>query len=121
MVFEVSKWRKDGEQLVALEDGPVRVEVEIRTGRDDTPMAYFGFDDLGAHVEVTKKQWERLTSSVPRATLISVISRLEARGATVPMVGFRGPVVEDLENWSFWSVPLEESGQHPRRPWGRYF
>ena len=29
--------------------------------------------------------------------------------------------VEDLKNWSFWSVPLEESGQHPRLPWGRYF
>ena len=121
VVFQVSKWRKDGEQLVALADGPGRVQVEIRTGRDDTPMAYFGFDDLGAHVEVTKKQWERLTSSVPRATLISAISRLEARGATVPAVGFRGPVVEDLKNWSFWSVPLEESGQHPRLPWGRYF
>ena len=53
----------------------------------------------------------------PTATLISSISRLEARGATVPAVGFRGPVVEDLKNWSFWSVPLEESGQHPRRPW----
>ena len=73
VVFEVSKWRKDGEQLVAHEDGPVRVQVEIRTGRDHTPMAYFGFDDLGAHVEVTKQQWERLTSSVPRATLISSI------------------------------------------------
>ena len=53
--------------------------------------------------------------------MISSISRLEARGATVPAVGFRGPVVEDLKNWSFWSVPLNESGQHPRRPWGRYF
>ena len=57
----------------------------------------------------------------PTATLISSISRLEARGATVPAVGFRGPVVEDLKNWSFWSVPLEESGQHPHLPWGRYF
>ena len=27
VVFEVSKWRKDGEQLVAREDGPVRVQV----------------------------------------------------------------------------------------------
>jgi hypothetical protein len=121
VVFQVSKWRKDGEQLVALKDGPVRVQVEIRTGRDDTPTAYFGFDDLRAHVEVTKTQWERLTSSVPRENLISSISRLEAHGATVPEVGLRGPVVEDLKNWSFWSAPLKESGQHPRLPWGRYF
>lgn len=121
VVFQVSKWRKDGEQLVALSEGPVRVQVEIRTGRDDTPTAYFGFDDLGANVEVTKEQWERLTSFVPRETSISAISRLEARGAAVPSMGLRGPVVEDLKNWSFWSAPLEESGQHPRLPWGRYF
>ena len=120
VVFAVSKWHKDGEQLVALEDGPVRVQVEIRTGRDDTPTAYFGFDDLGAHVEVTKEQWERLPSSVPGKISLSSISRLEARGATAAAVGLRGPVVEDLKNWSFWSVPLEASGQHPRLPWGRY-
>ena len=92
VVFEVSKWRKDGEQLVAPADGPVRVEVEIRTGRDDTPTAYFGFDDLGAHVEVTKKQWERLTSSVPRATLISSISMVVVASAS----SARG-VLGDLE------------------------
>ena len=102
----VSKWRKDGEQLLPS-DGLTRAQVEIRTGRDDSPTAYFGFDDLGAHVEVTKKQWDRL---IP----------LEARGATIA-VGYRGPVAEDLQNWSFWSLPLEGSGQHPRLPWGRYF
>jgi len=105
--FAVSKWRKEGDLTIASDDGPVRAEVEIRTGRDDTPTAYFGFDDLGGHVEVTKKQWDRLTP-------------LEARGATVA-VGFRGPVAEDQDNWSFWSEPLVESGQHPRLPWGRYF
>jgi hypothetical protein len=120
VVFQVSKWRKDREQLVALEDGPVRVQVEVRTGRDDTPTTYFGFDDLGAFVEVSKKQWERLTSSVPTTTAISSISGLEVLGSTA-LAGFRGPVVEDQENWSFWSVPLEVSGQHPRLPWGRHF
>ena len=121
VVFAVSKWRKDGAQLVALEEGPVRVQVEIRTGRDDTPTDYFSFDDLGAHVEVSKKQWERLTASVPGPLSLSSLSRLEARGATVPTVGFRGPVTEDLENWSVWSRPLTASGQHPGLPWGRYF
>ena len=120
VMFEVSKWRKDEDRLLTLEDGPVRVRVEIRTGRDDTPTAYFGFDDLGATMEVTRKQWERLTSFVPRQTLISSISRLEARGAAVPAVGLRGPVIEDLKNWSFWSTPLEESGVHPHLPRGRY-
>ena len=103
VLLAVSKWRKDGEQLLPS-DSPTRAYVEIRTGRDDSPMAYFGFDDLGAHVEVTKKQWDRLTP-------------LETVGATIA-VGFRGPVAEDLQNWSFWSLPLEESSQHPRLPWG---
>ena len=108
MDFTVSKWRKEGEQLVALAEGEgtVRAQVEIRTGRDDTPTAYFGFDDLGANVEVSKRQWDRL---IP----------LESRGSTIA-VGYRGPVVEDLENWSFWSLPQTESSQHPRMPWGRY-
>ncbi len=109
MHFAVSKWRKDAEQLVALagDEGAVRAQVEIRTGRDDTPMAYFGYDDLGANVEVTKRQWDRLIPD-------------ESRGSTIA-VGFRGPTAEDLENWSFWSPPLTESGQHPRMPWGQYF
>lgn len=107
VVFGTSKWHKEGEQLTVLaEGGAVRAQVEIRTGRDDTPTTYFGFDDLGANVEVTKKQWDRL---IP----------LESRGSTIA-VGYRGPVVEDLENWSFWSLPLTESGEHPRMPWGRY-
>lgn len=108
MNFAVSKWRKDGELLSALAEGEatVRAQVEIRTGRDDTPTTYFGFNDLGANIEVTKRQWDRL---IP----------LESRGSTIA-VGYRGPVVEDLENWSFWSLPLTESGQHPRMPWGQY-
>ena len=105
VVFAVSKWRKDGEQIVAA-DGPVRAQVEIRTGRDDTPTRYFGYDDLGAYVEVTRRQWNRLTPP-------------ETRGSTIA-VGYRGPTAEDLENWSFWSLPLSESGQHPRLPWGQY-
>ncbi len=105
VVFAVSKWRRDGEQ-VSMADGPVRAQVEIRTGRDDTPTRYFGYDDLGGHVEVTKRKWNRLTPK-------------EARGSTIA-VGFRGPMAEDLDNWSFWSLPLTESGQHPRLPWGQY-
>ena len=105
VVFSVSKWRKDGDQVVAA-DGPVRAQVEIRTGRDDTPTRHFGYDDLGSYVEVTRRQWNRLTPA-------------ETRGSTIA-VGYRGPRSEDLENWSFWSQPLTESGRHPRLPWGQY-
>ncbi len=111
VVFALSLWRREGEELVQLPDDPgatgVQVGVEIRTGRDATPTAFFGFDDLGAFVEVTKRQWDRLTP-------------LETRGATTA-VGNRGPVAEDQQNWSFWSTPLRESGLHPRLPWGQFF
>lgn len=107
IVFGASLWRKDGETLVQVEEAPVSVTVEIRTGRDPTPLAYFGFDDLGAHVEVTKRQWDRL---IPLVT----------RGA-VEAVGYRGPVAEDQNNWSFWSTPIRTSGVHPRMPWGQFF
>lgn len=107
VVFGVSQWRREGDELVQIEEAPVSVGVEIRTGRDPSPTAYFGFDDLGAHVEVTKRQWDRLQP-------------LETRGAST-IVGNRGPVVEDQDNWSFWSTPLRDSGQHPRLPWGRFF
>ena len=105
--FGVSLWDKTDGTLTRIEDAPVGVTVEIRTGRDATPIAYYGFDDLGANVEVTKRSWDRL---IP----------LDTPGA-IEAVGHRGPKVEDQDNWSFWSAPIRESGIHPRMPWGQFF
>ena len=38
-----------------------------------------------------------------------------------PQIGWRGPVAEDQEKWSFWSVPLRQSGLRPGLPPGRFF
>lgn len=106
ILIGISTLRREGDQLISDETAGARSKVSLRTGRDDSPIAYFGFNDLGKHVEVSKKAWDRLTP-------------LEARGATVA-VGARGPIAEDRENWSFWSLPLEQSGQRSRVPWGRF-
>ena len=109
VAFAVSKWRRDpeGDQLEPVSETSAGVEVEIQTGRDSTPIIHFAFDDLGKLTEVTKSQWEKL-------------SPIEARGST-EAPGFRGPKADDQKNWSFWSLPMQESGVHPRMPWGRYF
>ena len=106
VAFGVSRWRREGEQLVAAPEASASTKVELKTGHDNSPLAYFGFDDMGKHVEVTPAEYERLK---PR-----VVSR------DPQTVGWRGPIGEDQNNWSFWSVPLRQSGEKPRVPRGRY-
>ena len=105
--FDVSRWRKEGERMVPAPEGPVSVSVEIKTGQDDSPRAFFGYNDQGELEEVTQEEYRdmrhRLFDYHPAA------------------IGWRGPFAEDQKNWSFWSVPLRESGMRPGVPSGRYF
>ena len=105
--FGVSPWRKEGERTVPAPEGPVSVSVEIKTGRDDSPLAYFGYNDQGEPVEVTQAEYGEL--------------RPRVYAWDPPVVGWRGPFTEDQEDWSFWSVPLRESGMRPGVPPGQYF
>jgi hypothetical protein len=104
--FGESTWRREDEQIVAAPGAPVGVKVEIRTGLDDTPIAYHSYNDLAQPVEVSEAQFERLKSRV--------------WPWDPPAVGWRGPIADDTDRWSFWSPPLRESGQRPRVPKGRY-
>ncbi|MBI4530459.1 MAG: hypothetical protein HY709_02955 [Candidatus Latescibacteria bacterium] len=106
IIFEVSLWRKEGERVVPAPDAHVSASMEIKTGRDDTPWAYFGFNDQGELQEVTMTEYERL--------------RQRIFAFDPSLVGWRGPITEDQKNWSFWSVPLRESGEQPGVPAGRY-
>ena len=54
-------------------------------------------DVVAERIGPTKSRPAANSASVPRATSISSISRLEAQGGTA-VAGFRGPVVEDQEN-----------------------
>ena len=105
--FGASQWRKeDGGEAVPAPDAPTRVSVEIKTGLDDTPVSYQTYNDLQQQVEVMRADYNRLK---PRVFPWDP-----------PSVGWRGPIIDDRTNWSFWSSPLRQSGQRPRVPPGRY-
>ena len=105
--FGLSKWRRNEEgSLVPAPESAARVRVEVKTGLDDTPIAYQSYNDLQQLVEVTRAEYERLK---PRVFTWDP-----------PSVGWRGPVIEDQDRWSFWAPPLRQSGQVPRVPSGRY-
>lgn len=104
--FAVSRWRRQGDQLVAAPEAPAAATVAVKTGQDSMPIAYLGYNDLQLPIEVTEKEYDRLK---PRVFPWDP-----------PTVGWRGPMVEDEENWSFWSAPLRTSGQRPLVGKGQY-
>ena len=104
--FGASKWRRAGDQIAAAPDAPTSAQIEIKTGLDPTPTGYHGYDDIGQLVEVTQSAYERLKQRI--------------WPWDPPAVGWRGPIFDDADNWSFWSPPLRHSGELPRVPSGRY-
>ena len=105
--FDFSKWRRgQNGVLMSAPESNAQVQVEIKTGLDDTPIAYQSYNDLQQMVEVTRSEYEKLKSRV--------------FSWDPPSVGWRGPIVEDLDEWSFWAPPLREPGQVPSVPRGRY-
>lgn len=106
VVFGVSRWRREEGELVPAPDARASASAEIKTGRDDTPLAFFGYNDQGEHVEVPQAEYKTL--------------RPRVYSWDPPAVGWRGPFTEDQQNWSFWSVPLRQSAA-PGVPSGRYF
>ena len=108
VIFGVGKWRRDRRgELVPAPESAAKVEVELRTGGDLNPIAYFGFNSRGGHVEVTPEEYEALRVVRPERD--------------PELIGWRGPVTHDSDNWGFWSAPLRESGLRPRTGKGRYF
>ena len=103
----VSRWRKEAGVEIPAPEAPVVASVEIKSGRDDSPRAFFGYNDQGEHDEVTQAEYQDLK---PRFFAWDP-----------PQIGWRGPVTEDQKSWSFWSVPLRQSGTRPGLPPGRYF
>ena len=106
MFFGVSRWRREGEQLLSAPAALVEARVEVKTGRDDSPLAYYGYNDMSEPVEVPEAEYERLK---PRVF-----------SWDRPEVGWRGPRTNDRQQWGFWSAPLRESGGTVRVPPGRY-
>ena len=105
--FAVSKWRRQGDQLVAAPEAQVVAKIDLKTGLDDTPRAFYTYDQMGRLVETTQDIYDN--------KLKNIVRRWDPQG-----VGWRGPIAQDNEHWSFWSAPLERTGERPRLPRGRY-
>nr|HID59668.1 T9SS type A sorting domain-containing protein [Desulfobacterales bacterium] len=84
--WHMTKWKKEGDEILFDPEARVSVVVETRSGKDDTPSIYYKKvnDQL---VEVSKEEYEKLPSIL------------------------KGPVLDDTENWSPWSLPHLSSGE----------
>ena len=102
----VSRWRVHGEELSRDPEAASTVSVQLKTGFDEEPTAYYSYNELGYTVEITENEYTRLKSRTSPG-------HPEA-------VGRKGPIGQDTRNWSFWSTPVRSSGERPRVPKGRY-
>ena len=106
VTFGVSRWRVQGEELSRDPEAASTVSVQMKTGSDEEPTAYFSYNELGRTVEITENEYSRLKNRT---------------GPGLPeAVGWKGPIGQDTWNWSFWSTPVRSSGERPRVPKGRY-
>ena len=101
-----SQWRRGDAGLTPAPAAPVGTAIQIRTGLDDTPIRYHSYNDIGQLVEVEESRYDRLKQRV--------------WPWDPPAVGWRGPIADDADHWSFWSSPIRTSGQRPRVPRGQY-
>ena len=83
---------------------PVHIAVEVRTGRDDSPLVYHIIDELRREEVVEFVDWDQAPRKFDSG-----------------FPGQKGSVQDDLANWSFWSVPHYTSGEGIRVPDGRQF
>ena len=56
--FGTSYWRREGEELVEVSSGgPAAARIELKTGVDDTPTAFYTWDQMGRLVETTETDY----------------------------------------------------------------
>ena len=114
--FEVYRTPGPGLAPVLAPDAPVGIEVEVRSGRDDTPLVYHLVMEIGEEKEVGEEEF----NLAPPNTLIDQPGwdRVLEQGRTP---GQQGSILDDVTNWSFWSAPHTSSGEEIRSPDGRQF
>ena len=114
--FEVYRTPGPGLAPVLAPDAPVGIEVEVRSGRDDTPLVYHLVMEIGEEKEVGEEEFNQ----APPNTLIDQPGwdRVLEQGR-IP--GQQGSLLDDVTNWSFWSAPHTSSGEEIRSPDGRQF
>ncbi|MDE0830804.1 MAG: hypothetical protein OSB03_16545, partial [Vicinamibacterales bacterium] len=113
--FEVYRSPGPGLAPVPVLDAPVRIEVEVRSGRDDTPLAYHLVMEIGEEKVVGAEEFSR----APANALVD--QRFEAVLSEGRIPGQQGSILDDVANWSFWSVPHRSSGEQIQIPDARRF
>ena len=95
----------------------VRVEIELRSGRDDSPQVHHIITEIGTEDVVSEKDYNR----APRTNRSTPGEQGFVAGGGFALPGQQGSILDDVENWSFWSAPHTSSGEEIRSPDGRQF
>lgn len=104
-----SYWRRteQGElEALPISERKVQVSVQTRVGKDDTPLVFHEYTDTGDLRVVSEEEWKKLKRHEPPKPIVP---------------GLRGPVTDDKENWSSWSLPYARSGQQITSPGPRRY
>ncbi|MBI2506164.1 MAG: hypothetical protein HYW07_23355 [Candidatus Latescibacteria bacterium] len=98
--WAVSTWRMVAGAPVETPGARAWVEVEARSGRDSDPNVYHEYTDSGKELFVSRQRYEHEL----RQPETEGVLQLDRRP------GIQASIAYDLENWSFWSIPLTQSG-----------
>ena len=104
--------------MVEAPDADAEVVVRVKTGLTSDSNQYFTYSDFGELVSVELEEWELLEDSA----FIRCHGKCSPGGGfdrTYP--GWRGPVVEDRENWTPWSGPVRGGSTRLSLSKGQYF
>ncbi len=107
--YTFEKFRKTPGALepIPAPDAAIRLVLETRTGRDDSPKAYYIISDLGTERQVEEAVYNKALEKSPFV-----------QG---DRPGDKASIKLDEQNWSFWSTPYDLSGQLIRSPDARRY
>ena len=122
----VSKWRREGAgwvgatdgegnlqrrwevgELVEAPDAYVEVTWRLKNGTTEDPGKYLAYNDQGELIELEHSDWDGL--------------RTRTRRNDPKFVGWKGPVIENREDWSAWTGPMNQTGARLDMASRRYF
>ena len=134
--LEISRWRREpgrwerilddsGEvvkrnwipgTLIEHPEVDAEVSVRIKTGTTDSPRQYFTYTDFGELEPTTEAAWTNMNDS----------ALLSCHGKCGTIIlkrepDWRGPVVQDRDNWTPWSGPIRDETMRLALPKGQWF
>ena len=102
--------------LVEEPNAEVDVTVRVKTGTTDNPRQYFTYTDFGELEAIDAGTWDSLDDSA----LLSCHGKC-ATTILKKEPGWRGPVVQNRDDWSAWSGPIRDQTARLALAKGRYF